>query len=290
MKVRDVMQQRVTVIAHEESLGLAQQLMRWTEVRHLPVVHTHTGRVVGVLSDRDLLRATVEAKADPMFMSRPVRELMTTPAEHIHPDAELADAASDMTVKKLGCLPVMVAGELVGIITRSDVLGVLAQCPVPEPIPVPEFPEPERHLVPPPIAAIMHPEPVTARQSEKLLSVAARMATARVRHACIVDGEGRVAGILSDRDVRRVIGHPLRALSLARLPRKIRELPVESAMARDPKTIREDEPFTNALPALVYERIGALPVLDARGALRGIVSYVDVLKALAMYIPDEALA
>ena len=156
MKVRDVMQPRVTVIAHNESLGLAQQVMRWTEVRHLPVVHSETGRVVGMLSDRDLVRATVEAEAKPLFMSRPVHELMTTPVEHIHPDAELADAASDMTVKRLGCLPVMVAGELVGIITRADVLSVLAQCPVP-------VPNPERRLEPPPIASIMHPEPVAAR-------------------------------------------------------------------------------------------------------------------------------
>ena len=283
MKVRDVMQQRVTVIAEDESLGLAQQVMRWTEVRHLPVVHTDTGRVVGILTDRDLVRATAEAQAKPLFMSRPVRELMTAPVEHIHPDAALEDAASDMTVKKLGCLPVMVAGELVGIITRSDVLSVLAQCPV-------SVPTPEHSSEPPPVAAIMHPEPVAARQGERLLAVAARMATARVRHACVVDDEGRVTGILSDRDVRRVIGHPLLALTRARLPRKIRELPVDLAMTRNPKTIDQAEPFTNALPALVDDRIGALPVVDARGALRGIVSYVDVLKALAMYIPSESPA
>lgn len=281
MKVRDVMQQRVTVINENESLGLAQQLMRWTEVRHLPVVHAATGRVIGILSDRDLVRATVEAEARPLFLSRPVRELMTTPVEHIHPDAQLADAASDMTVKKLGCLPVMVGGELVGIITRADVLSVLAQCPLPAPAVA------ARRLDPPPVASIMHPEPISVRPSERLLKVATRMATARVRHACVVDGEGRVTGILSERDVRRVIGHPLHAFSQAQLPRAVRELTVELVMTPNPKTIIQDEPFTNALPPLVYERVGALPVVDRHGHLRGIVSYVDVLKALAIYVPSS---
>jgi CBS domain-containing protein len=281
MKVGDVMQRRVTVVNEEDTLALARQLMRWTEIRHLPVIQTGTGRVIGVLSDRELVRAAVEAEATPLAMNRPVRELMATPVEHIHPNAELADAAADMTVKKLGCLPVLDAGQLVGIITRADVLSVLAQYPA-------GYRTEKPQLRPPLAASIMYPEPVAVRPSELLLTAAGRMATAHVRHACVVDGEGQVIGLLSDRDVRRVIGDPLRALEVERLPDAVRELRVEPVMSRNPKTIDQDEPFTNALPLLVNERLGAVPVVDRRGRLRGILSYVDVLKALAMYIPSAS--
>jgi acetoin utilization protein AcuB len=273
------MQRRVTVVNEEDTLALARQLMRWTEIRHLPVIQSSTVRVIGILSDRELVRAAAEAETWPLVMSRPVRELMVTPVEHIHPNAELADAAADMTVKKLGCLPVLDAGQLVGIITRADVLSVMAQCPV-------NHRSERRELRPPSAASVMYPEPVAVRPSELLLTVAGRMATARVRHACVVDGEGRVIGLVSDRDVRRVIGDPLRALEVERLPDAVRELRVEPVMRRNPKTIDQDEPFTNTLPLLVNERLGAVPVVDARGRLRGILSYVDVLKALAMYIPS----
>ena len=283
MKVRDVMQRHVAVIQENESLGLAQQLMRWTEIRHLPVVRSADRRVIGVLSERDLLRAASEASATPLFMSRPVRELMSSPAEHIHPNAELADAAADMATKKLGCLPVIEVGELVGLITRADVLSVLAQYPVDGP---PEHVSHASHPPPPPTAAIMYPEPIAVRANELLVNVAARMGTVRARHACVVDSEGKVIGMVSDRDVRRVLGDPQSALEVARFSDKLGALRVEAVMTRDLKTIDQDEPFTNALTWLVDERIGALPVVDGHGRLRGILSYVDVLKALAMYVPS----
>jgi CBS domain-containing protein len=51
-----------------------------------------------------------------------------------------------------------------------------------------------------------------------LIAAAARMAQRGVRHACVVDGAGRVIGIISDRDVRRVLGHPMRVLAPNYLP------------------------------------------------------------------------
>lgn len=278
MKVRDVMQTHVTVVRDDESLALAQQLMFLAEIRHLPVLDSQTRRVVGMLSERDLLRA---ASLPGDRTTQRVREFMVSPAEHIHPHAELADAAADMTTKRLGCLPVIDAGELVGLITRADVLSVLAQYPT-------DYRSPPRSLRPPPTAAIMHPEPLAVRPESPLLPLAASMASRGLRHACVVDDEGRVVGIVSDRDIRRVLGDPLRALEGERMPEALRELTVAPVMTRNPRTIDQDEPFTNALPVLVMQRVGALPVVDGRGRLRGILSYLDVLKALAMYVPTDS--
>jgi len=270
MKVRDVMQKHVTTISQDESLALAQQLMLWGGIRHLPVRRKPDGRVIGVISERDVLRAYKLLGADAQAFARPVSDFMTTPVEHIHPDAELADAAADMATRKLGCLPVIELGALVGIVSVGDVLGSLAQYPA----------DYRKRSVPDAqsVASIMYPEPIAVHEDDRVVGLAARMVQAGVRHACVVDGEGAVVGIVSDRDVRRGLGDPARGLMPEQLPEALRELRVEQIMTPNPRSIGQDAPISAALSLLIATRFGALPVVDERERLRGILSYIDVLK------------
>lgn len=272
MKVRDVMQKRVTTISEDESLALAQQLMLWSGIRHLPVRRKPDGRVVGIISERDVLRAFKRLGAEPESFGRPVSEFMSRPVEYIHPDAELADAAADMATKKLGCLPVIELGALVGIVTVNDVLGSLAQYPL-------DYRKRQRaQAAGATVASIMYPEPIAMRADDPVVTLASRLARAGVRHACVVDGEGRVIGIVSDRDVRRAFGDPRHAFSERSLPSSLRELRVGQIMTANPRTLDQDEPISAALSVLLSTRFGALPVVDPRDRLRGIVSYIDVLR------------
>jgi CBS domain-containing protein len=273
MKVRDVMQKQVITVAEDESLAVAQQRMLWSSIRHLPVRRKPDGRVIGVLSERDVLRSYRQLRAEPDGFNRPVNEFMTRPADHIHPEAELADAAADMATRKIGCLPVIEVGALVGIITTSDVLASVAQYPA-------DYRRKEKggRGREGSVASIMFPDPIAMHPSDPVVTMAARLAQAGVRHACVVDGAGCIAGIVSDRDVRRVLGDPMRALTEESLPAVLRELRVEHIMTANPRTVLEDEPISCALSLLLSTRFGALPVVDANDRLRGIVSYLDVLK------------
>jgi CBS domain-containing protein len=273
MKVRDVMQRHVITVAEDESLGRAQQQMLWSGIRHLPVRRKPDGRVIGVISERDVLRSYKQLGAEPDGFNRPVSEFMTRPAEHIHPDAELADAAADLTTRRIGCLPVIEVGALVGIITASDLLGSLAQYPA-------DYRAKQRRAAQPAasVASIMYPEPIAVHRDDLVVTLAARLAQAGVRHACVVDGTGCVTGIVSDRDLRRVLGDPMRALFERTLPAPVRELRVGQIMTANPRTILQDDPISLALSLLSSTRFGALPVVDERDRLRGIVSYLDVLK------------
>jgi CBS domain-containing protein len=75
-----------------------------------------------------------------------------------------------------------------------------------------------------------------------------------------------------------VLGDPMRALSVQSLPDALRALRVDQVMTPNPRTIDQDAPISLALSVLLSTRFGALPVVDARDRLRGIVSYMDVLK------------
>jgi CBS domain-containing protein len=239
------------------------------DVRHLPVQRAPGGRVVGVISERDVLRAH-KASPDDDVLAHPVREFMTAPVHYVHPNAPLADAAADLSAHELGCLPVIESGVLVGLITVEDVLAVVAQ------LPLRRTAEGAHEAV----RALMTPNPIAAHADDSVVTTAAKMVRAGVRHVCVVDGDKRVIGILSDRDVRQVLGDPQNALA-ADVPERVAAVNVGSAMTANPRTVQEDAPVSAALDTLLTERFGALPVVDGEDRLRGIVSYIDVLRHLS---------
>jgi CBS domain-containing protein len=107
----------------------ADTLMTAHRVRHLPVVD-EAGHLVGIVTDRDLrplalraARTADEAAADPVL----VRDVMTWTVVTTRPEADLRDAARLMHDQKIGSLPVVERGVLVGILTETDLLAALQE-------------------------------------------------------------------------------------------------------------------------------------------------------------------
>jgi acetoin utilization protein AcuB len=121
LSVRDVMSTDLVTVTPAESARRAYEIMRDRRIRHLPVVAD--GRLVGVLSDRDLRPVLLS----PGLAGATVGELMSENVTTIAPDAPVEDAASLLVVKKIGCLPVMAEEGLVGIVTETDLLAVLVE-------------------------------------------------------------------------------------------------------------------------------------------------------------------
>lgn len=267
MRVRDVMQSRVTTVTEGDGLGLALQIMLWQRVRHLPVLRD--GRVVGILSHRDLLERRAQQSETGEAAGGTVGEAMSSPVASIPPDASLDEAATRMTVGKIGCLPVIDGERLVGIVTTTDLLAEVA-------LPAPETPIDET-----PVAAIMTRDVVSVHEDEPVLDAAAKMTRVGVRHLPVIDGEGRVVGILSDRDIRQVIGNPLAGLSAQPQTVGYETTKVADVMTPDPHTLKPEDTLAGVTNVFIRERIGALPIVDEGELLLGIVSYVDLLRALA---------
>jgi CBS domain-containing protein len=134
MKVRDLMTSGVVTVARNDTLSLADDLMRTKNIRHLPVVEE--GRLVGILTQRDLFQATLSSalgfgeKARKEFLkSVVVKEVMTDEVLTVDPEVDMKEAARMMLDRKVGCLPVVEKGpkdKLVGILTDRDLLRVIA--------------------------------------------------------------------------------------------------------------------------------------------------------------------
>lgn len=270
MKISDVMEPDVTTVVEGDTLDLARQVMLWHGVRHLPVVRA--GRLVGVLSEGGLL-AHLSQFQEPGGLKATVGQVMRTPVQTIHPSAPLADAAARMAVDKVDCLPVEKDGELVGIVTSTDLLANMAQYAVSD-------------LDPSGLdaSAIMSTKLHAIMPDGLLLDAVATMVLRGVRHVLVVDGLRRVVGMLSDRDVRTAVGRPLEALEDVELSEKLASMRVSEVMTEEPRKVRTDSSLASVVEALLADRFGALPVVDEGERLVGIVSYIDVLHCLRRHL------
>jgi len=142
MQVKDIMQRDVVTLGLEDSLDVADDIMMLGRVRHLPVVAGES-RLVGLVTQRDLLKASLASVLDlgrtvehDWLKAIPVRVVMTTEIETASPTDSLKTAVDRMITKKIGCLPVVEEGKLLGLLTETDCLRVLAGALTEEPPPV----------------------------------------------------------------------------------------------------------------------------------------------------------
>ena len=131
MYVRDLMQREVATLEFSDTLDLASDIMTLGRIRHMPVVSG--GTVVGILSQRDLFRAAVSSllglgpMAEREWLAKvPVRTVMTARVFTVPPSASVRSAVNIMLDKRIGCLPVVDEGALVGLVSESDCLRHLA--------------------------------------------------------------------------------------------------------------------------------------------------------------------
>jgi CBS domain-containing protein len=130
-RVRDIMETKLVTISANERLSMVEDIMTLGRVRHMPVVLS--GRLVGVVSERDLLRASLSVLSEHRDAERraflhvvEISRVMSTPPIVIGPDATIEEAALLMADKKIGCLPVVSGDALVGMVTETDVLRWVA--------------------------------------------------------------------------------------------------------------------------------------------------------------------
>ena len=133
------MSKKVVSISADDTLRIVGEIMKLGHVRHLPVVRR--GELVGVVSQRDLLRASLSNvmgiprdEQDAFLEGVHISEVMSKPPAFVRPEVEVQEAAGVMAERKIGCLPVVAdGGKVVGILTETDVLRYLAGLSLSEP-------------------------------------------------------------------------------------------------------------------------------------------------------------
>jgi acetoin utilization protein AcuB len=128
MTVGEFMTKQPVVVELDTMVRVAAELMRTKKIRHLPVVDAG-GHVLGIVTDRDLRHAAFlpalagQAGLAPHRVKAPrVRDVMTWSVVTTQAETPLVKAALTMFQRRIGSLPVVADGRLVGILTEHDVL------------------------------------------------------------------------------------------------------------------------------------------------------------------------
>jgi CBS domain-containing membrane protein len=126
------MTSRVFVVRPDETVAALVDLMHEHQVRHVPVVD-EDGDLVGLVSHRDLLRNSLIEQDDEVQVDKEellerlqVGDLMLGEVDRVKPDTDIRVAAQLMLDHKYGCLPVVEGSRLVGILTESDFVRLMA--------------------------------------------------------------------------------------------------------------------------------------------------------------------
>ena len=261
MTIREIMKRGPWTIQDTDTLGNAQQAMTHHRIRHLPVLSD--GELVGMLSERDLLAARAHSDPDDHWWKLPVR-LAMKPAETIDASDSIDVVATRMGNAKVGALAVVEGGKLAGVVSVIDIL--LAHTVS------------QRIAAPPRTAAeAMTAHPPTLRPEQPLLAAVRVMCTQHVHELPVVDDAGHVIGMITEADVRRRIGDPETYLT----SRSPTVYDVQDVMDTGITPVRSDSTVAELAHYFADARIDALPVVDDRGTLLGVVSYLDALNALA---------
>ena len=127
--VKHIMTAPVVALFEEQSLPLADDIMHFKHLRHLPVIDDDN-QLVGLVSHRDILRAQISALTGLTADERRARQdhvrigqLMTRDVWTVEPETPASKAGRLLMDHRFGCLPVVdPAGRLIGIVTERDYL------------------------------------------------------------------------------------------------------------------------------------------------------------------------
>lgn len=122
IRVDEFMTTDLFTVQKDDIIELVAEMMDWRKIRYTPVEDAK-GKLIGLVTSRQLLRHFIKAgkieKSDTL-----VKDIMIPDPVTIGPEAGIMAALQLMNEKKIGCLPVVDKGELIGVITEMDFLRI----------------------------------------------------------------------------------------------------------------------------------------------------------------------
>lgn len=133
MLVSDVMTRKVVAIGPDTPIRDVQALMEQRNIRHFPILQSRSSAepdaLIGIVSDRDVRLVGADHPRAPVGLTAadPISQLMVFPVLTAHPDDPIEETAKVLRENKIGAMPVMDEGRLVGIVTGIDMLDALVR-------------------------------------------------------------------------------------------------------------------------------------------------------------------
>ena len=258
MKVKELMNTNLIKIDVNQPLRSAFELMKKHKISHLVV--TRHGKIDGIVSFRDLLqrlgKETERKLSDAhIYVSSCYQKHIIT----IDKDADIREAAKLMMKYKISSLLVEDNKNIIGIITKTDLLRAL------------------KH-VEPPVESIMRRNPAYLHPESRLVEARKIMIDENIKHLPIIKS-GKVVGVVSEKDLVKALEIFRKTSEGKHWNKKIREIRLEKIMSTPPIVVTKETKISKAAKLMIESRIGCLPVVE-NDKLIGIVTKTDLISLL----------
>jgi len=273
MKVTEIMSRDLVCAAPDCPLDEAIRMFEAHPFRHLPVVDS--GQLVGMVSDRDISLSTGWVLASHRSHAegsgpRAVSEIMRREVKSLGEEDEVASAAKLFLDERIGALPVIDEGRIVGLITTTDLLQACRE----------DDPGFDWKIRPKdPVEKWMTADVHTVSPDTAIFDALDICHEKGVRHLPVVE-DGQLVGMISDRDLRFGLGQEIVSDQVAQDEGRLEvsQTPVSALMTVEVITIGQDDLLTTAADRMLEHGFSALPVLKG-GRLAGILTQADLLRS-----------
>ena len=335
--VEDIMNHDIKTLTLDDTIQACLKFMKDYKVRHVPVMDIPTEKdgkpfFVGIVSQRDLFRQLSpyvgkigEEEADLKALRQTLGQVVTRNPRSVSPQTPIPEMITFMVEDRIDMVPVLDDGDMVGIVTSADIVELFVRLDVIRQLHVkagkaggiPQGGNPKNKQLLDMLSGgsnemadvlssvlrtvedVMTDQIVWLEEQDNLAKAMDVMQEGKFRHVPIVDKQGRLTGIISDRDILRYL--PMRsrqsqvkgARSAGTSAEVFRSnlfdvapehaslgLPVKSIMSREIVHVLPTCSFCDAVRMLHEMKISCLPVVDDEKKLRGIVTATDVMRGL----------
>jgi CBS domain-containing protein len=257
MIAREIMTKNLLTVDKDRNIEDAIRIMEKHHVSRL--LTTEKGRIIGILAESDITERLASGKERKLKVGHiHISSGMKKYLRVVYPEEDVKEVARQMIEYGISSLAVEEKEEIIGIITKTDLVRVL----VTSDKKVGEF---------------YTKNPAICNMGDRLVHARKMMVENKV-HRLIVTDKGMIVGMLTDRDIARGLKTYRQALDKFHHP-QLEMLTVEQVMSRNPTVVKPETKIGEAVRLMLDKNISGLPV---SGPDYGILTKTDLVRGIAV--------
>jgi len=273
MHVKDIMSREVFLVDKDQNIQDALKIMKKHKISRLPVVntnHQHEKELVGIMTEKDIARRLGSSRYGNLAPSHfHVSTVMTSNPLTIESSKSIGKAAQLMIENKIGGIPVVDQGEILGMITKTDFINTCKG----------------RSFQEIKVKDRMTLKPITISPQDRLVHARRMIFDEDIGRLPVMEND-ELEGIVTAKDIARSMISFRKVVPDKYKPARIRNLLVEDIMTQNVKIISEDASIEEVSTIMVENNFSGMPVLE-NGNLTGVITKTDLMELIVELEEDN---
>ncbi len=264
MHIKDIMTPKVVVADKDQNIHDALKLMKKHKVSRLPVVNTnneHERELVGIITEKDIALRLGSSRYGNMAPSHfYISTVMTPDPITLKSSENIGNAAKIMIDNKIGGIPVVDDGKIVGIVTKTDFIKTCQGIPYDKTY----------------VKDMMQTKVMTVSPEDRLVHARRIIIDEDIGRLPVMSG-GELEGILTAKDIASSMISFRKVVPDKYQSARIRNLLVEDIMTQNVRTINEGSTIAEASSFMIDEDFSGIPVVNDSSEITGMITKTDLM-------------